>query len=523
MHLNYRAVILACLCLFLGTRLVAQNQQNQHYYIYIQSEKGQPFYVKHNGDVLSSTERGYIILPKLSNGAVPITVGFPKNEAPEQHFNIKVTQADQGFLLKKATANAYALYNMQTFRELKSDALLKATADEGKQEVEKAEESTAVAVAAPDTTKEMMDKMQNDLQTAVGNTAVVTNTATKTPKPSGNGFASALDRIVVSGDDREEVVAEANKSAVKAKEANKADATAVIKEKVERAPLTEEEKALLADVLAEESRTAASEAAAADVAKETNADGSTKKSRHHKKKENDPEFIDFQEDKNATVAPAVTATPVEEEAPKKKKRKEREDAAVETEAQVAVPAPEAVAVPVSTEAEHTSGRKKHKRDDSRSGEIVTDTSGYGVALYDQPASTSAKKKKKKGDDDAVAVNDNAAVVADKGADKTSSTRLINSDCANVMDDATFRKMLRKFVAAASDDGMLDVFRKQSRNYCMETTQIKTLAQLVVGEDARYRLLDMAYSKTYDTEKYSVLESVLTDNYYKGRFKAMLHK
>ncbi|NIG51851.1 DUF4476 domain-containing protein [Chitinophaga sp. Cy-1792] len=522
MQLNYRTVILACLCLLLGTRIVAQSQQNPHYYIYIQSEKGQPFYVKHDGDVLSSTERGYIILPKLSNGAVPITVGFPKNEAPEQHFNIRVSQADQGFLLKKASANAYALYNMQTFRELKSDALQKATADESTQEPEKPVETAAVATTEPDTRKDMMNDLQKDVQSAVGTTAVVTNTAVKTPKPSGNGFASALDKIVVSGDDREDVVAEANKNTAVAKGSGKAAAAAVIKEKAERAPLTDDEKALLADVLAEESRTAASEAAADDVAKGAGSEGNTRKSKHHKKKENDPEFIDFQDDKNAAPAalppatPAQTSsatiTPVEEEAPapKKKKHKASEDA------DVAVPVTEA-AVPVDVAETHSTGKKKHKKEDTRSGEIVTDTSGYGVAMYDQPAP--ARKKKKKDEDEAVAATDESAVAANKNV----NPRLINSDCANIMDDATFRKMLRRFVAAASDDGMLDVFRKQSRNYCMETTQIKTLAQLVVGEDARYRLLDMAYSKTYDTEKYAGLESVLTDNYYKGRFKAMLHK
>lgn len=117
------------------------------------------------------------------------------------------------------------------------------------------------------------------------------------------------------------------------------------------------------------------------------------------------------------------------------------------------------------------------------------------------------------------VTTEAAPVARKKAD----ARLINSDCVNVMDDDTFRKVLRKFVAARTDNSMIDVFKKQTRNYCLQTAQVKTLVQLLTADDTRYRLLDAAYPKTLDTEKYGSLETLLIDDYYRGRFKAMLHK
>ncbi|RAJ86056.1 uncharacterized protein DUF4476 [Chitinophaga dinghuensis] len=506
-----------------------QGQQKQHYYVYIQSEKGQPFYVKHNGDVLCSTERGYIIIPKLGNGTVPITIGFPGNQAPEQHFDLKVAAKDQGFLLKKATSNAYTLYNLQSFGELKSDRLL-AAAGEEKAQAAKEEEQPAKATTT-DEKKEMLGKMQEDLNSALGNNATITGGQIKkspAPKNQGNNFANALDKIVVSGDDRDDDVEEAKpaptaKPAAGKKVAEVAAPSEVTSEKTgkDRGTLTDEEKALLASVMAEESKTAASEAAAADVAKAAPVQGdgeeAPKKSKHAKKRENNPDFIEFQDDKSAaTTAPATTA-PVE--------------------------------VPASTEEQPAPSRKKRKeKSEVRAGEIVTDTSGYGVAVYDEPSSSRKKKrkadaeadvataavpvaapeagvaveasprKKKHKSDEEVVATENTTPAVDPAA-----KRLVNSDCGNIMDDGTFRKMLRKFVASSSDEGMLDIFRKQSRNYCMETSQIKTLAQLVVGEDARYRLLDMAYSKTYDTEKYGSLESVLTDNYYKGRFKAMLHK
>jgi hypothetical protein len=101
--------------------------------------------------------------------------------------------------------------------------------------------------------------------------------------------------------------------------------------------------------------------------------------------------------------------------------------------------------------------------------------------------------------------------------------MINSDCGNVLDETNFRKVLRRFVAGKDDDGMIDAFRRQTKGYCLETSQIKTLVQLLGTNESRYRLLDLAYPKVSDSEHYSSLENVLTDDYYKGRFKAMLHK
>ncbi|HEY9262715.1 DUF4476 domain-containing protein [Chitinophaga sp.] len=510
MHLKYRTVIFVWACLLLCGRLWAQSQ---HHFVYIQSEKGVPFYVKHSGKVLSSTDRGYIILPQLDNGTVPITVGFPKDESHEAKFYLKIAKNDQGFLLKQSGEAGYSLYNLQTFREIKSDAGTAAVAPT---------ETLVVAdtlVPVLDTAKqEMMANLQKDLETTFADKAVVTGPAkSATAAKSNNPFSSALDKVVVTGADRDDPLPEVKPAVIAA------DAPVAVegevkkskgkKRKNEREPLTEEEKAILNDVLAEEGKTAASEAATEEVAKAAPAEEPVKKQKKHKAREGDPDFIEFQDDK---AQPAATT------------------------AEAAAPAPVVVEVPVLA-AEEAPVRKKKKRskvfdDTEHPANIITDSSGYGVAatrpVTDEEPVKSKKKKKRSEDDvvvDAAGAPVGAPVAAEVVPDapeakkKTTDARLINSDCANVMDDATFRKMLRKFVAAKSDDGMIDVFRKQTRNYCLETAQIKTLVQLLTADDTRYRLLDAGYSKTYDTEKYGSLETLLIDDYYRGRFKAMLHK
>ncbi|MBS0032294.1 DUF4476 domain-containing protein [Chitinophaga sp. 22321] len=512
MHLKYRTVVFVWACLLLCGRLLAQEQ---HHYVYIQSEKGQPFYVKHNGKVLSSTERGYIIIPQLESGTTPITVGLAKDEGHESQFYLKIAKNDQGFLLKQSGEAGYSLYNLQTFREIKSEAGAPATP---------VAETAAVAdslVPELDTAKkEMMTNLQKDLETTFADKAIVTGPAkTTTPAKSSNPFSSALDKVVVTGDDRNEPVEEVKPAAppadvpVATGETGEVKKSKGKKRKGEREPLTEEEQAILTDVLAEEGKAAASEAATEEVAKATPAasEEPVKKHKKHKAKEGDPDFIEFQDDKSQAPVAAVKATA----------------------------APVVVEVPVTTPEEPTAPVKKKKKrgklfdDTENPPNIITDSSGYGVAVarpVTEEEPVKSKKKKKRSEEetavDAAGAPVGAEVVPDVPATekkKASDARLLNSDCTNIMDEATFRKLLRKFVAARTDNSMIDVFRKQTRNYCLETAQIKTLVQLLTADDTRYRLLDAGYSKTYDTEKYGSLESLLIDDYYRGRFKAMLHK
>ncbi|WP_142685804.1 DUF4476 domain-containing protein [Chitinophaga polysaccharea] len=505
MHLKYRTVIFVWACLLLCGRLRAQEQLH---YVYIQSEKGQPFYVKHNGKVLSSTDRGYIIIPRLETGTAPITVGFPNKESKEAQFNLRITKSDQGFLLKQSGEAGYSLYNLQTFRELRSDA---------------GETALAAAPSAPDAVvpeldtakKEMMSNLQKDLETTFADKAIVTGPSKSAPAKSGNSFASALDKVVVGGDDRDEPepVPEVKKEVAPAEAVPVATGGEVKKSRKkrnrgERAPLTEEEQAILSGVLAEENKTAASEAAAEEAVKVATGteEPVKKKSKKRKAKEGDPDFIEFQDD--GAPAPVAAAT------------------------EAAATAPSVVEVPVTTEEEAPARSKKKRKkifdDTEHPANVITDSSGYGIAITDEEP-VKSKKKKKRSDGDIANVDAAGAPVgaevteAAPVARKKADARLINSDCVNVMDDDTFRKVLRKFVAARTDNSMIDVFKKQTRNYCLQTAQVKTLVQLLTADDTRYRLLDAAYPKTLDTEKYGSLETLLIDDYYRGRFKAMLHK
>ena len=100
------------LLLLLSTALHAQ----QYYFAYVQTDNKQPFYVKVNDKLLSSSASGYVVIPKLSSGSYSVTFGFPKEKFPQQVINLNIAAADAGFLLKDFGAKGWGLFNLETMQ-----------------------------------------------------------------------------------------------------------------------------------------------------------------------------------------------------------------------------------------------------------------------------------------------------------------------------------------------------------------------------------------------------------------------
>lgn len=473
-------------CLLVSSGLAAQDAS---YFVYIQHEKQLPFYVKLEGKMLSSSVKGYVILPKLPQGKVPVTIGFPKSEAPEQSYVLRLTgQRDYGFLLKNTGDNDYALYDLQTFATLKSG---------GRAPLQ--ENVTVTRISSEGATaeqKELINNVQADVEAALAKKADTT-----VPKKKGS-FAEALDKVVT--DDRpEDMPLEAPKPkpvpvVVAADPAPVVEDVPLVvtkkpkgrKNRKEREALTEEEQNLLSSVMEDEKKAAADEAVATapavdsavvmvDSAVATITDVSSeavpvKKERKSKKKkgQTEPEFIDF--DKTTTPP----AEPVAEKA-----------AEVVTEN-----------VPVGEElsAKEIRDAKRQKRKEERAAAeraaFVKDS--IANAEFNEPVPVEEKKP---------------------------AIKMVNSDCEKVLEVDAFRKLLRTMNGKKNDEDMVDAFRKGTRSVCVSTEQIRALTQLIATEENRYQLLDAAYARTYDTQNFSTLGDLLKEDYYKGRFKAMIKR
>ena len=84
------------------------------YFIYLQSEPEQSFYLKMNEKIHSSTATGYLILSRLKDSSYAFSIGFPQNKWPEQKFSVDVKAKDHGYLLKNFGEKGWGLFDLQT-------------------------------------------------------------------------------------------------------------------------------------------------------------------------------------------------------------------------------------------------------------------------------------------------------------------------------------------------------------------------------------------------------------------------
>ena len=97
--------------------------QQQKHFVYIQSENKQPYYVQLNGQTYNSTKYGYVIISQLLTGKYYFTIGFPKNQYPEQKFIVDINMSDPGigYSLKQFAEKGWGLFNIIDFSTVMAD------------------------------------------------------------------------------------------------------------------------------------------------------------------------------------------------------------------------------------------------------------------------------------------------------------------------------------------------------------------------------------------------------------------
>ena len=115
--MKHLRVTIFFICLFISFSIQAQ----QNHFIYIQTENKQPFYVKLDKKIYSSSASGYLIIPKLKEGIYNLIVGFPKNEWPEQKIKSTLGDKDLGYLLKNFGDKGWGFFNLQSLNIVMAD------------------------------------------------------------------------------------------------------------------------------------------------------------------------------------------------------------------------------------------------------------------------------------------------------------------------------------------------------------------------------------------------------------------
>ncbi len=89
-------------------------QVQSKYFVYLQTEPAQPFYIKINNQKIEANASGYLILPQLKDGDYKLIVGFPQGKTDEQSFNFRIDSKDKGYLIKDYGADGWGLFDLQT-------------------------------------------------------------------------------------------------------------------------------------------------------------------------------------------------------------------------------------------------------------------------------------------------------------------------------------------------------------------------------------------------------------------------
>lgn len=439
------------------------------YFVYLQTESDQPFYIKMNEKVYSSSASGYLILPKLRDTTYQLTLGFAQNKWPEQQYTITIARKDHGFLVKHFGEKGWGLFNLQTL-EIIQPAAGKTTA-------------TGTAGNGVSGFTEILSKAADDpsLKEIPAKPPVETKKAevtTADTKPAAE--------VVITPRDNKPADAPAIPDS-KPTTATTKQEEAITKPVVEKAVVAEQPK---------------TEPAATTTAGTTNPVAV--------KEEQKPEIK--AEVKN-TGAPAeeMKTTAGNTEAPQeeyKMSQVTRRSESSTTEGfglvyldRFADGTTDTVRLLIPNPKPAVATIKEEPREEKKMLDIPVE-----ITKVEEKPATEAP----------------AAATPPAAETKIAETKPAEKvHCPEVAAEADFFKLRKAMAAAESDDEMILEAKKYFKQKCFTTAQVKNLGTLFLTDQGKYNFYDAAYPFAADMANYSTLQAELKDEYYINRFKAML--
>jgi hypothetical protein len=104
-----KRTLLICSFALLASLLSAQ----KIYFIYLQTETGEPFFVRMNDKLYSSESSGYLILPRLKDSTYKFKLGFPSKDI-DLDFTASINKKDHGYLIKNLGEKGWGLFDLQS-------------------------------------------------------------------------------------------------------------------------------------------------------------------------------------------------------------------------------------------------------------------------------------------------------------------------------------------------------------------------------------------------------------------------
>jgi hypothetical protein len=439
------------------------------HFVYLQTENGQPFYVKLNNKIISSSAAGYLILPNIADGTYQVEVGFPKNEIPAGDFTFSIDKNNEGYLIKNFADKGLQLFNLQTLALIPPNQMVTDT--------------TKVVASAP--VKKDADPFTKMLANVVKDSSILENHDVAVAKPS-----KAVDTAVAINND----------SAVTANTSNSsttvpADTTSAATVNPISKILSKHDKHGLQMIYADNGNDKTDTVNVFMPAQKKQSENNTVA-----KNENAP-VSSSTDTAQYTITPTTINPSIDTSASGFVARKD--SIYVNNDAKTA---------PVQVFTIGPAKEKDEKKEDS--GEK---SSGKKTGAITDVKITDASSEKQKNKNNKTAESEIVVLP------KVVTASKVNSDCKAFASNEDFLKLRKKMAAENNMDDMLKTARKYFRSKCFSTEQIKDLSYLFLTNEGKYKFFDAAYPYTSDSNQYEILESQLTDEYYLTRFKAMIRQ
>ena len=445
----------------------------QNHYLYIQTENKQPFYLKLDNKQYSSSISGYLIVPKLKDGSYNLTIGFPKNEWPEQNMAAIIADNDIGYLLKNFGDKGWGLFNLQSLEVLMA-------ANKGKKE-------NIEVVNKTDAFSNMLSSVVNDStirQTETVKQEVKIEPAKELEKvPPAEGSAKEANMVVVETAKGESKSTEIKEENTKAGVRKENDKVALVKEEV---IAINEGKSLVTRSVFNKSMDGSEMIYIDDV---------------NGIKDTIRVFIPA--DKNEETVVAEKSFNVEkpiEKALTQEVAVTKEDKANDVRfLEIELPNPNQKPTEKKPEERTPIEKKVVEKSTVESNPV-------------EKAVTEVKEIKK----------EESKASVEKPVEQTfQRSPMINSDCKNFAMEDDFLKLRKKMIAKDVDDEMIVIAKKVFKVKCFTVEQVKNLSAIFLKDSGKYAFFDMAYPFVADSHNFHILKSQLTESYYIDRFQAML--
>jgi hypothetical protein len=493
--------LICCLAILLS---VIYSYAQRVYFVYLQSDPEQAFYVRIKDNVYSSSASGYLILSKLRDSSYSFTVGFPQNKWPEQQFKVNVAGKDHGYILKNFGEKGWGLYDLQTSGVQMG---MGEAANSGREENKDVSAFTDVLAKAANDPSLRDKPIKKEEPKVEVQQAVVKNEEPKESRsvkkedaPPINAVATTTEKIIPpkienkANEDTPKEIVQKKKVDVNQGMAVKNDASlSGAKEKKD----TEDKKP-------------------EPIITKTGAANKTEEPKTEKVKA-DPSRIEtvkidspkVEPQKTDTEVPVVKADPPMPEVKK----------------------PDIVTEPVTTDYKQSVVKRRSESSNSE---------GFGLTFVDEypdgkkdtikilipnpRTKVVLREEEKQGPKEEKKFLD---ITADS-KDITGESRNVAKEekpkgmkCSFGASESDFLKLRKRMAGASGDEGMLSEAIKAFKAKCYTVDQLRNLSTLFLNDAGKYRFFDAAYATVYDSANFSQLQTELKDEYYVNRFKAML--